>query len=142
MPYHSVVIAAGHFKQTSWAAYGEAAINIALSVVLVSWLGLCGVIIATVAATAFRFGYYAIYLSKNIMKRSIWLFVKRESVNTLAFLAVFIVGSFAVAKLEMSNYLRWVMGGVFLTIITFIIVILINMIFYRNNFKEMWMRRK
>ena len=33
-PYHAVVIAAGHFRQTQMIAYGEAAINILLSVLL------------------------------------------------------------------------------------------------------------
>lgn len=133
MPYHAVVIAAGHFKQTSWAAYGEAAVNIILSVTLVNRLGLCGVIIATVAATAFRFGYYVIYLSKNIINRSIWLFAKRMFANVLAFVAVFVVGSFAVAKIEMSNYLQWAIGGVIVTVIAFVIVIALNIIVYKKK---------
>lgn len=142
IPYHSVVIAAGHFKQTSWAAYGEAAVNIVLSVVLVNWLGLCGVIIATVVATAFRFGYYVIYLSRNIIKRSVWLFVKRESVNVAAFIATFIVGSFAVAKLEMGNYLQWAIGGVTVTVIALAIVSALNIIVYGNDLKHIRQRKK
>ena len=50
MPYHSMIIAAGHFKQTRWAAYGEAAINIGLSIILVVNFGLIGVAIGTVVA--------------------------------------------------------------------------------------------
>lgn len=142
IPYHSVVIAAGRFKQTSWAAYGEAVINIVLSMLLVNWLGLSGVIIATVTATAFRFVFYVIYLSRNIIRRSVWLFVKRMCVNTAAFFAVFVVGSFAVAKLEMSNYLQWALGGAIVTAIAMAIVLLLNLIVYRNDLKQIRRRKK
>ncbi len=141
-PYHSVVVAAGHFKQTSWAAYGEAAINIVLSLLLVHWLGLSGVIIATVTATAFRFVFYVIYLSRNIIRRSIWLFVKRMCVNGVAFFAVFIAGSFAVTKLEIDNYLHWAMGGVIVTAIAVVIVILLNIIVYGSDLKQMRLKKR
>lgn len=142
MPYHSVVIAAGHFKQTSWAAYGEAGINIVLSVLLVNWLGLCGVIIATVLATAFRFVYYVIYLARNIIKRSVWLFVKRACLNTFAFLTVFLLGSWAVSGLQMDDYFHWAVGGVVVTAIALAITLGANALVYGNDFKQILHRRK
>ena len=63
-PYHSIVIAADRFKQTRKAAYGEALINLVLSVVLVMKFGLIGVAIGTLFAMAFRTLQYVIYLSK------------------------------------------------------------------------------
>ncbi len=141
-PYHCIVIAAGHFKQTSWAAYGEAVINILLSILLVNWLGLCGVIIATVAATAFRLGYYVIYLAGNIVNRSVWLFVKRVCVNGLAFAGVFVAGSLAVANLEMNNYLQWAIAGVIVTAIALAVVLLLNFLTYKNDVMQLKLRRK
>lgn len=142
MPYHSVVIAAGHFRQTSWAAYGEALINIVISILLVNWLGLCGVIIATLAATSFRFAYYVFYLSKNIMHRSIWLFVKRIGINALAFGTVFVVGSLAVAKLEMSNYLQWAVAGVIVTASAVVVIFGTNAVAYKNDLKQILLKIK
>ena len=72
-----MIIAAGHFKQTKIAAYGEAILNLTVSIILVFNFGLIGVAIGTVIATLFRFVYYAYYLSKNIFYRSISRFIKR-----------------------------------------------------------------
>ena len=61
-PYHSMIIAAGKFKETRWAAFGEAFINIILSIILVMKYGLTGVAVGTVTAILFRFLYYVYYL--------------------------------------------------------------------------------
>ena len=81
IPYHSLTIAAGHFRQTQLAAYGEAAINITVSILLVIQFGLIGVAIGTVTAVLFRFCYYAWYLSKHILFQSILIFIKHLLAN-------------------------------------------------------------
>ncbi len=65
-PYSSSVIAAGHFRQTRWAAYGEALVNVLLSILLVKKFGLIGVAIGTVAATLYKLVFYVVYLKNNI----------------------------------------------------------------------------
>ena len=103
-PYPSMAIAAGNFKQTCVGAYVEAVINISISLLLVSKYGLWGVAIGTVAATLFRFVYYVYYLSKNIINRSIWLWVKRETVNICEVVLIFEIGRFVVSKFAISSY--------------------------------------
>ncbi len=71
-----MVIAAGHFKQTQIAAYGEAMINVIFSVLLVSKFGLVGVAVGTLLATLFRLFYYVIYLSSHICFRNVGLFIR------------------------------------------------------------------
>jgi len=68
IPYHAVVLAAGHFKQTRNGAFAEAFINIVVSVVLVKVWGIIGVAFGTLFAMVFRTFQYAIYLSKNVLK--------------------------------------------------------------------------
>lgn len=85
MPYHSIVIAAGHFKQTEMASYGEAVINMGVSVLLVSRLGLVGVAIGTTAAVLFRFLYYVWYLSGHIFDRPVRLFIKRFMIDAAVY---------------------------------------------------------
>ena len=79
IPYHSVVLAAGHYKETRNGAFVEAFINIVISIILVRENGpFIGVAIGTIAAMLFRTTQYAVYLSKNIIKRSILVFIKRS----------------------------------------------------------------
>lgn len=136
LPYHAMVIAAGNFKETSAAAYGEAVLNVGLSVLLVAEYGLVGVAAATVLATCFRFGYYVIYLSRRIMKRKITLFLKRMTVNALAFAASCGLGWAAASLLNISNYLMWAVGGAIATVIAAAVTVGVNVLFFPKDFRE------
>lgn len=133
LPYHSMIIAAGHFKQTSAAAYGEAAINIGLSVILVSKYGLIGVAAATLAATWFRFLYYVIYLSRNIFWRKIGLFVKRFFINAAAIAANCVIGYGLVSVFSIENYFSWALCGAALVAAFSLLTLGINMCFFRKD---------
>ncbi len=133
MPYHSLVIAAGHFKQTSLAAYGEAAINVVLSCLLVYHLGLVGVAIGTVAATGFRFLYYVFYLSGQTFSRRPVLFVKRLFVNGTVFTAGYVLGSMAIAPISIDHYGTWALCGVLVVAITAAVTGAGDLLFYRED---------
>lgn len=133
MPYHSMVIAAGHFKQTSVAAYGEATINVGLSVLLVWRLGLIGVAIGTITATAFRFVYYVFYLSQKIFYRNISLFIKRMLINAGTFVMVFVIGRLAISGIAIDNYLTWALCGVLVAGISGAVTLVVHLLFYRDD---------
>lgn len=140
MPYHAMTIAAGHFKQTKWAAYGEAIINISLSIILVKKFGLIGVAIGTVAATGFRFLYYAFYLSRNIMNRDILLFVKRMIVNASEYCLICYLGNAIIKMLDLSSYAKWIIGALIVAVIATAIVSLFTFLFYKDDFVPVFKR--
>lgn len=137
MPYHTMVIAAGHFKQTELASYGEAAINVLLSIALVSRMGLVGVAIGTLAATAFRFGYYVCYLTKHIFNRKTKLFVKRFAVNALSFATAWAAGSLLVSHARMDTYAQWAMWGVLTGVVAAGVVLGIHGLVYPKTCKTL-----
>lgn len=132
-PYTKVVVAAGHFKQTSTAAYGEAIINIVLSIILIGKWGLVGVAIATVIATAFREVCYVLYLQKNIISRSIRLFLKRTLINFGCFILIYIFGNMIISCIEITNYIAWVIYAIPITILAIMLIVVVNYVFYRND---------
>lgn len=134
IPYHSMTIAAGHFKETRVAAYGEAVINVGLSILLVHFGGLVGVAIATLVATMFRFFYYAIYLSKKISCRKISAFLKRISINIVAFAIIFLLGRIVTSSMNMENYAQWALGGIVVTAVAVLVTLILNGMFYRSDF--------
>lgn len=133
LPYHSVIIAAGHFKQTSVAAYGEAFINIGCSIILASQFGLVGVAVATLAATWFRFLYYVAYLSKNIFNRKISLFVKRSLINTAAVAGNYLLGCKIMSCFLITNYISWAICGAVLVAVMGVLTLGINVCFFRKD---------
>lgn len=106
-PYHSMVIASGSFKQTRVAAYGEAIINLSLSIILVIKFGLVGVAVGTLVAVSFRFAYYVFFLSKSVIKRSIFKFAKRMFWNLSSFICVYAFGNYTIQYFNISDYLHW-----------------------------------
>ena len=141
-PYHSVVIAAGHFQQTKYAAYGEAVINMLLSIVLVYKLGLIGVAIGTVVATLFRLVFYVIYISNNVLKRSIWLFIRREVVNLIIITISSLLGLQLLHLIDINNYFNWAVGGIIVSFETICITLLVNWLFYKKCIIDIFVRMR
>lgn len=140
LPYHAVTIAAGHFKQTRLAAYGEVLINVGLSLLLVFRLQLLGVAIGTLAATGFRLIYYVVYLSKRIVNRKISLFLKRTIINGVCFTGSFLCGNLLTGLMPLDNYLQWALCAVAVGIATLIITLGVQSLFYWEDTKKLLKR--
>ena len=132
-PYQHTITAAGHFKKTRWAAYGEALINIIISVLLVRIFGIVGVAIGTIAAMGFRLCYSVVYLSKDITQRPIALFVKRSSVNLLNICIIMIFDYLVLRSILIETYLQWVGYAGVSFAIAVVLTICINVIFYKDS---------
>lgn len=76
--YSTVSGAANKFRETQLGAVLEAAVNLALSLILVlaTDLGLLGVAIGTAAGMLVRYAFEVLFLSRNVIKRSVWKAVK------------------------------------------------------------------
>ncbi|MBR2732566.1 MAG: polysaccharide biosynthesis C-terminal domain-containing protein [Clostridia bacterium] len=144
-PYHSIVIAADRFKQTRKAAYGEALINLVLSVVLVMKFGLIGVAIGTLVSDLFRYVYYACYLSKHVLHFSMISFVKRFVINLANYALSCAVGFFLVQQFTITGYFEWALAGLATTAAALFLHVLSILLFYReqiDEFKNVFLKRK
>ena len=76
IPYHSLVKTAGAFRQTNKGAWLEAILNLSISVFFVFNYGLIGVAIGTFVSSLYRLLFLVYYISKYIVFRTIFVFVK------------------------------------------------------------------
>ena len=128
LPYQSVALAAGKYRETRNGAFAEASINVILSVILVNFFGIVGVAIGTLLAMMFRTLQYSIFSCKNILGLKIDYIMKRNFVNVVCvLLAIIITSSINLSKV--SAYSVWIAHAVVVTLITFGINILLNIIF-------------
>lgn len=135
LPYHSLVMAAGHFKQTRNGALGEALTYIILSVIFVQFLGIVGVVIGSLLSTTLRTIQYVVYLSKNLLNRNVFIFLKKLIINTSSsVLIVLLVNVFM--PLEPINLLQWFFTATMTTLFSLTITLLANAIFYPRDFIE------
>lgn len=104
-----VINFAGHFKQMRWRAILEAVINLTVSVVLVIYLGIYGVLLGTIVAFLWRANDIIIYANKVILNRSAWKTYRRWIVNLVWFAAIWF--GFHMIKLPIHNFVSFFVWG-------------------------------
>lgn len=134
IPYQTIIEAAGHFKQMKNGAIFEAALNITISIIFVIKFGLIGVAIGTLVATIFRSFQYAVYLSKSIVKRSIFIFIFHIFVNGAVAILTYLISHFCFT-FETNNFLWWIIKAVLIVITSTVISLVLHLAFYHKDFK-------
>lgn len=136
IPFNTIVCSAGHFRQTQKSAIVEVIINISISIVLVCNWGLIGVAIGTLIAVTFRTLYFIVYINKNIINRSILIFVKQLLIDLLGMSLIVAIGNLVCNWLNPSvNYVKWILAGTLLFMFSLLILGIVNAIFYPNKMK-------
>ncbi len=133
LPYHIIIISAGHYRQTKRGAFIEAGINIIMSLILVKPLGLVGVAIGTLAAMIYRTIDYVLYLRKDIINRNVLYGFTRIGITTITFFAVYYLLS--VINMKIDDIKDFIIAGIMYTAISTVIVFIINGAIYRNTLK-------
>lgn len=130
-PYNMMVLAAGHYKETQTSSFIEMGINIVISVAVVMKFGLVGVAVGTFCAMLYRTCYLAWYLSRHIIYRSLKHFIKHCIIDIGSVVVISLVAGRFVQ--ECGNYLEWFLNACVVSVVSFVIIIIINIIFYKEN---------
>lgn len=137
LPYLTIVQAAGKYKETKGANYLEAALNVAISMILTIKLNLYGVIIGTLIANLVRTLLYANYIYKELLperetgmlKKMIWM-----CANMMISMGVYnAIESMIFLKIE--NWADWILCGILIVLISTVITLSSAIIFYRKDIK-------
>lgn len=132
-PCDAMIHIAGHFKQTQKSAIAEAAINVAISLLLVYHYGIKGVLTGTIISAVFRAFYRIIYVHKNIVKeKKIWGAFKTIIVNVTVFALIDWIGDSIC--IEFSSYLDMIVYCIPFAASVFGIFFIINSIFEPKAF--------
>ncbi|MCL2365888.1 MAG: sugar isomerase [Oscillospiraceae bacterium] len=132
IPAQSVIYAAGHFRQTRDGAIAEMVINITLSIILVQFMGLAGVAMGSLFAVIFRTVQMSLYASNHIIKRSFSVFLKKM-VLSFATVCIIIAVSSLLPQMTYGSLFTWVLYALPVAGIAFVVVIVISLLFYRQD---------
>lgn len=136
LPYSSITLAAGHFKETKKGAWGEAISNIIISLIFVWKYGIVGVAIGTLVAMIIRTVEFVYHTNKYILERK-----QSESSIRFVIIAIQLIVVVLLSKLlptyEFTNYFIWIKYACMILILTLMIVLPINLIVYRKDAKEL-----
>ncbi len=106
-PALTLIVAAGHYKQTRWRAIAEAVINIAVSLALIYPFGIAGVIFGTVVSYLYRTVDVIFYSSKHFVPGTRKKTFLRLGVNFFLMAVAVTVGFFLIPQ-TLSGWFAWV----------------------------------
>lgn len=139
--YHTLVLAAGRYKETQVGAFIEAGLNILLSVIFVNIMGITGTIVATIISTAFRTIDYVLYLKKNILFRCVRIFVVRMVISMLNAISIIII--YEIIPLPQARtYLGWGLKAIPVLAIATLVTLLWNYLFFRDDLALVFIKIK
>ncbi len=131
--YVAATYSAGHFKQVSRYAIIEVVINLALSLGLVSTMGITGVAIGTLVSMIYRGIAHVWYIKKNIIYRSPKIAFKKIGIFSICILLSFVLSTFLI-NIEINSMLDWIIEAGFVFLINLIIITIASLIFFREDF--------
>lgn len=137
LPYNIVVLAVGHYKQTQSSAIIEVILNVVTAVILVLKFGLVGAAFGTLIAMIYRTCYLAWYISKYVINRSLWPFIKHLCVDAIAVVFFLVVTTHllgSIGEMNVSSYLEWMTEAAKVFALGIISVGLVNVVFYGEKF--------
>lgn len=131
LPYNTLILAVGHYKETRMSYIIAATMNIVLSCIMVKQRGLVGVAIGTLISMTYQLIWMAFYCYKKILKTNIYFFLKQIFVNTICIVSCILVSQKII--LMPKNYLSWIILAVKIACINLGIVLVYNLVFYKDN---------
>ena len=141
LPYSSITLAAGHFKQTRKGAWVEAMVNIVLSVILVFNFGLIGVAIGTIVAMLIRTVEFVYHANKYILKRNVWASVGKIATAIIATIITVVIVHFM--KLAIPNgYMAWILNAFIVFLVAAVVSFALFFMCYKKEFMAISKRIK
>ena len=134
-PYNSLVLAAGHFKETRRGAWVEAISNIIISCILVFKYGIIGVAIGTLISVTIRTIEIIHYTSQNILNRSdLEAYKKVLPMIVESIIIIYIFNNFI--RIDVQSFFELILYSVVVVIVATVIILLINLVINKDMIKK------
>ena len=135
IPARTLVVASGHFKETRNRSIIEMTINIVGQVICIPIFGIYGAPIGCILSNLYRTVDFIIYANKEILNIKNGRIIKRIITNltvSILIVAVMIV----LIPQRTDSYMNWILSALVVSLITFIIQMVINLITEKDMLKE------
>lgn len=139
-PQGMIVFSAGLFKETRIQTTIQGAIVVVLGCILVPYLGLSGILIASITSNIYRDIDLIYYIPKSVTKLPIKNTVNR--ILRICISCILIYMPMIFIKIKTESYLEWINFAIITLLYSIIIVIIMGLIFEKNEIKNILNRLK
>ena len=131
IPYNMLILVTGAYKESQNMHIITAAINLGVSILVVSSMGLVGVAVGTLIAMLYQTVWMILYDSKNNiywpLKR-----VGRQIIFDIGLTAAILAATHFV-RIEPTNYFAWFLDALLIAAISAAVIIVFSYVFYRKQ---------
>ena len=132
MPYHMMILAAGHYKETQRCYIITAILNLGISIPAVVFLGLPGVAAGTLISLVYQTIWMAAYSTRHLVTLS------NPVKRVIADLLMIVTGLSLTFRIRMNdtNYGSWLLAAIQIGLLWTIVVLGVNILFYPDRLKK------
>ena len=141
IPGLTLIMAAGHYKQTQSRAIAEAVINLGVSLALVFKFGIYGVLIGTCVSYLYRSTDVILYSAKRFIKGTLKKTILRLIRNAAVF-AILVFLGIKFIPVHMDSWILWILWALLAGFVSLAVLMGVNLIFEPAVFKDMLGRIK
>lgn len=137
----------GLFVQGKYRPIIMSIVNIVLSVILVQYIGILGVVLGTAISRVFVTGIYdPIVVYKYGFKKKPYKYFANYIKYLLCISILAVISQAIISTIKINNFIIWILAGVILSIFINIIIIILyrkneNFKFYKNNIKQIYINK-
>lgn len=128
---------AGAFKQTQWRSIIESVINLTVSLIMVQYIGIYGVLVGTIAALVYRTNDVIIYANWNILHRLPWQTYRRWVINLVWMVVLVYLAQWFLP--EIDSFIEWCLVSAVVAIVTVVSFLVTDTLF---DFKSLIVLRE
>ena len=136
IPCYNLPIAANKLKESRMGAYGEAILNVVVSMVLVFWNPLVGIAIGTLVAMIFKSVYLMSFSAKHILYAKRWNMFWEYLLSSLVLVGIATIGIWLIGYSPVHDYLDWIVCGFVVVIVTGTMAMLVVRLLYPKALKS------
>lgn len=136
-PAMTMILAVGHYKETKRAAILEAIINITISLSLVKFLGINGLLIGTLCSHIYRTTDVILYNDKKIVCKTKGKTLKRIVRNVICMFVILSIGIYINSHIMPHTWISWLIYAVAVGIGSVIVILGINGIMEKDEIIEL-----
>lgn len=140
LPYNTMILAGGHYKQTQKNYIVAACLNLVISILAVNIWGLAGVALGTLTAMLYQTIWMAVYDSRHLIKWPLRHFFKQLLADALTVcVSAPLCGLFGMRTV---SYYGWVVYALKAALIWGVAGFLVNVLLYREKVKTLCRRKE
>ena len=137
-PGGTLIISAGHFRQTRYRVLIQGLLLIVGGVILAPPFGLYGIMIASIISNLYRVMDLAIYVPKRILETSLWQTFSRTAQSFLILTGLGLGGVFIIPTI--TSWLAFVVMGIVGLLGGSVLAFAVALLFERSALRTVWRR--